>query len=299
MAHSTDQTLQTPVNPPETFDALRERIRDRFEELSPHLQRVARLALDQPNMFAVQTIAVIAGTVGVQPSTLIRFAKEFGYDGFSRMQKVFKLRLIEGAPDYREEVYREQVNREQVYREQVHQARESAGGHDDVDQTLGECVDAMTASLERLKSDISAQELAEAVELCASADHIYVAGLRRSRPIATYFAYGMTRLERHCSLLDFGGGMADQQVANMGHDDLLVAFAFTPYSPPVVDVVRDGHLRGLKVIALTDTRSSPLALNSTISFLVDTEVSGQFRPISGAIGLTQALIVGLSGKSIG
>ena len=28
------------------------------------------------------------------------------------------------------------------------------------------------------------------------AEHIYVAGLRRSRPIATYLAYGLTRCER-------------------------------------------------------------------------------------------------------
>ena len=62
----------------ETFDSLRERIRDRFEDLSPHLQRIARMALDQPNQLALRTIAVIARDLGVQPSTLIRFAKEFG-----------------------------------------------------------------------------------------------------------------------------------------------------------------------------------------------------------------------------
>ena len=121
-----------------------------------------------------------------------------------------------------------------------------------------------------------------------------MAGQRRSHPIATYFAYGLNRLERRCSLLDFAGGMAAQQVANMGHEDLLVAIAFTPYTAMVVDIVRDASLRGLSILVLTDTPSSPLAANASLAFYVDNESGGQFRPISGAIGLAQAVIVGLS-----
>ncbi len=263
----------------ETFDALRERIRDRFETLSPHLQRIARLALDQPNQLALQTIAVIARSLDVQPSTLIRFAKEFDYDGFSSLQQVFKLRLIEGGPIYREKVYEE---------------RTATGRTEDASAALETCVDTLIASLEALRRDVTPEELTRAVQLCLSARHIYVAGLRRSRPIATYFAYGMTRLERRCSILDFGGGMASQQVANMGHQDLLVVAGFTPYSPPVVDVVRDAYVRGLPILGITDTEESPLARNATVSFLVDNQDGLQFRPISGAIGLVQAIIVSVS-----
>ncbi len=263
----------------ETFDALRERIRDRFESLSPHLQRIARLALDQPNQLALQTIAVIARSLDVQPSTLIRFAKEFDYDGFSGLQQVFKLRLIEGGPIYREKVYEESA---------------AKGRAEDASAALETCVDTLIASLETLRRDTSPEELTRAVQLCLSARHIYVAALRRSRPIGTYFAYGMNRLERRCSLLDFGGGMASQQVANMGHQDLLMVAGFTPYSPPVVDVVRDAYVRGLPILAITDTEESPLARNATVHFLTDNEAGLQFRPISGAIGLVQAIIVSVS-----
>ena len=264
----------------ETFDGLRERIRDRFDELSPHLQRIARFALDQPNQLALQTIAVIASETGVQPSTLIRFAKEFDYDGFSKLQQVFRLRLIEGGAGYREKIY-ERRERE-------------APRPGDIAGTLDICVDALIASLENLRHEVNVEDLGHAVDLCRKARHIYIAGLRRSRPIATYLSYGLQRLERQCSLLDFGGGMAGQQVANMGHEDLLIAVAFPPYSAPVLDIVRDAHLRDLDVIAMTDAMTSPLARNATVYFTVDVEGAGPFRPISGAIGLAQALIVSLS-----
>lgn len=263
----------------ETFDSLRERVRDRYGELSPHLRRIAKLALDQPNQFALSTIAVIAGELEVQPSTLIRFAKEFGYDGFSGMQKVFRLRLIEGAP---------------VYREQIYGTKAATSGSGGAQEYLTDCVDALIASLEKLKRDVKAEEIEQAAALCLAARHIYVAGLRRSHPIATYFSYGMMRLERRCSLLDFSAGMAGQQVANMSDADLLVAIAFPPYSAPVLDAVRDASVRDLKLLAITDSPASPLAIGATAAFYVDTEGTSPFRPISGAIGLTQAIILTVS-----
>jgi len=276
-----DIEYDTPPAGPETFEILREKIRDRFEELSPHLRRIARMALDKPNEFALQTIAKIASELNVQPSTLIRFAKEFDYVGFSGLQQVFRLRLIEGAP---------------VYRERVFEEKSTSAGHSDAADILDDCIGSLIASLESVRRNVDPNNLAGAIEHCLRARHIYVAGLRRSRPIATYLAYGMTRLERQCSILDFGGGMAVQQVANMGHQDLLVGIAFAPYTQVVLDVIRDAHVRGLPIIAITDSRTSPLAHNSTISFFVDNDVTGQFRPISGAIGIVQSLIVGLSGR---
>ncbi len=267
-----------PADGQETFEALRSRIRARFEALSPHLQRIARAALEQPNSFALSTIAAIAGEHGVQPSTLIRFAKEFGYDGFSDLQRVFRHRLIEGAADMREQVYRTQASRPPA----------------DLAAILHASVDALVASLEELRGSITTDHLARASEMLERANHVYIAGLRRSRAIATYLAYGLARSERQCSLLDFGGGMAAQQVANMKPDDVLVAIAFPPYSEPVVDVVVDGHLSGKQVLALTDSPQSPLARHATLAFFVDNAATGQFRPISGAIALVQTLVSGLA-----
>lgn len=268
---------EAPSEKQETFEALRSRIRARFETLSPHLQRIARAALEQPNVFALSTIASIAGELDVQPSTLIRFAKEFGFAGFSDVQRIFRHRLIEGAADMREQVYERQSNRPPA----------------DLGAILDTSIAALVTSLEELRRTASTDDLQRAVAMLHKAGHVYIAGLRRSRAIATYLAYGLTRSERHCSLLDFGGGMAAQQVANMGPGDVLVAIAFPPYSEPVVDVVVDAQLSGKQVLAITDAPQSPLARHANIAFFVDNVATGQFRPISGAIALVQTLVAGL------
>ena len=76
----------------------------------------------------------------------------------------------------------------------------------------------------------------------------------------------------------------------MSVDDLLVAIAFPPYSQPVVDLVADVALSGRQVLAITDSRGSPLARHATASFHIEASAKSQFQPISAAIGLVQALV---------
>ena len=204
--------------PPKEFDRLREAFQHRFEALSPHLKRIAQYALEDPNRFALQTVAETAQETGVQPSTLIRFAKVFGFSGFTEMQRVFRLRLIEGAAPFRGQIHE-------------HRGELQEAAKDDPSAILNGFADASALALEHLKADIDGGALREAVRMMDGAKAIYVIGQRRAFPVAAYLAYGLIRLEYRCHLLDSVGGMVPQQVATMRSDDLLIAVSFAEYSP--------------------------------------------------------------------
>src|SRR5436190_14211765 len=87
---------------PETYDQLEKAIIEQFPSLSKRLQQIASHALDNPSELALETIAAVSQRAGVQPSSLIRFAKVFGFSGYSDMQRVFRLRLTDAMPDYKE-----------------------------------------------------------------------------------------------------------------------------------------------------------------------------------------------------
>ena len=262
------------------FDRLREAIQRRFETLSPHLQRIAQYALADPNRFALQTVAETALQTGVQPSTLIRFAKAFGFSGFSELQRVFRSRLIEGAASYRDEIRR------------LRARLEEAAEHDP-SAILQEFADSSILALETLKGDMDGGSLREAIHMLDGAQSLYVIGQRRAFPVAAYLAYGLTRLEYPCHLLDSVGGMLAQQVATISSQDLLLAVSFAEYSPPVVEAVSDAYIRNIPVLAITDSPTSPLARNSSLCFVVrDAEVH-RFRPLTGPIVLAQSLIISL------
>ena len=269
-----------PSAPPASFDSLRAAIHDRYERLSPHLQRIARFALDDPNRFALGTVAGIAESNRVQPSSIIRFAQGFGYRGFSDMQRVFKVRLIEGAPDYRERILAERSAAPPLRR-------------DDPLAVLHEFADANVKALEQLKSAVPRESLIAAIQLIQGARDIYVIGLRRAFPLAAYVFYGLVRSEFRCHLLDAVGGMVPQQVATMTADDLLIAIAFAEYAPLTVDVVKDVHIRGIPTLAITDTPSSPLARNARLAFTIRDPEIHPYRSLAAGMCLAQTLIVAL------
>jgi DNA-binding MurR/RpiR family transcriptional regulator len=274
------QGTDDPDEREETFDALRGRIKARFDGLSPHLQWLARYALEDPNLFALETVTEVATRASVQPSTVIRFAKEFGYTGFTQMQKVFRLRLIEGIPASRTQAF---LNRKRL---------EGAAAVDP-GAILSEFSDASIANLERLKLSIASDDLRQAVRMITEAEHIYVIGQRRAFPIAAYFAYGLIRLEFRCTFLDFVGGMVPQQVATMRPNDILIAVAFAEYTPAVVDIVQDVHIRRVPILSITDVPASPLAKHASLSFLVDEMDIHRFKPIAASICLVQSLMITL------
>jgi len=87
------------------------------------------------------------------------------------MQRVFRLRLIEGAPDKRAEIYKKKL---------------AELPPKDMHRIFNDCIDELIASLESMRSATDTEKLAQAVSMIKSASHVHIAGLRRARPIATY-----------------------------------------------------------------------------------------------------------------
>ncbi len=264
-----------------SFDQLRELINDRFDGLSPHLQRVARYALQHTNEFALQTVAEIAERNDVQPSSVVRFAQTFGFRGFSDLQKIFRHRLIEGTPELRSEIYAEHKSLEQL-------------AEDDPLHLFDDFTKASIDAVNGLRGSIDNDDLKQALRMLDKAEMIYVIGQRRAFPVAAYIAYGLARLELKSMLVDFVGGMALQQTAAMTERDLLVATSFAPYAPDVVKIVKLVHNRGIPVLAITDSGRSPLATHSSLAFKVRDDSIRRFRPLSPSIVLAQCLILSLS-----
>ena len=194
-----------------------------------------------------------------------------------------------------ERMLRDQVGNQVLdqVRDQVLDKGEPASA-DDVEAVLKTAVAANMEALERLTTACDFAALGEATTMLRGARHVYVAGLRRSRPIADYLVYGLIRAERASSLLDFAGGMAGPQTSTITADDVLVAIAFPPYSAQVVETVMDAHVSGRRIVALTDHDRSPLAQHADVVLTIQNDAAHRLQPISAAIALVQTLILAVT-----
>lgn len=267
------------ASPPTTFDELRAVISARHGEMSQRLRQVAEYALENPNDMALETVATIAARAGVQPSTLIRFAKTVGFDGFTDMQRVFRSRLFDRLPSYAERL-------RALDDENGNGLKETAG-------VLQHFVNAGIQALTHLHQEIQAEALEQAIDLLAGADHIYILGQRRSFPVATYFAYTLSHLGRRMCLVDGVGGLLEQQLQGITDADVLLAISFKPYSPDTVEACRYAVSRDVPLIAITDTALSPLVPLATVALQVeDAQVKG-FRSLTATMCLAVTMVVAL------
>lgn len=260
-----------------SYDALRAELASKRDGLSPRLRQVAEFALCHPDDMALETIAVIAERVGVPPSTLIRFANAFGFDGFSAMQRVFRSQLVERTSDYAARI----------------QALRQAEADPSPAAILDRLADAGIRALEHLRGTVPPERLAQAADVLAEAEAIHVVGQRRAFAVATYLSYALGQLGPRTHLLDGVGGMTLQQASFITPRDALVVISFRPYAPETMVVAQQAHDRGTPLVVLTDGPLSPLLPLARIAFEIeDAELQG-FRALSATMCLALALVVSL------
>ena len=86
------------------YEHLRNELVERYSIQIRRLQQITRYAMSHPNEMGLETIAVIADRAEVTPSSMIRFAKSFGFSGFSEMQKIFQQGLVSRMSEYQKRV---------------------------------------------------------------------------------------------------------------------------------------------------------------------------------------------------
>jgi DNA-binding MurR/RpiR family transcriptional regulator len=264
---------------PATAEALRAEIVRRYETLSKRLKQIARYILDQPNDIALETLAVIAERCGVQPSAIVRFAKSFGFEGASQMQRLFRDGLLSN-------------NAALGYSERVRQLDQAANaqGANPAD-LLAEFVEGNTLALQNLLQTVSGADMRGAVDAILTADTVHVVGFRRSFPVASYLVYSLLQAGKRAVFVDGVAGLTMQQVQAMRPEDLLIAVSFQPYSEETVAVVEAVRAQGGAVLAISDSLVSPVAKPAQHVLQVRESEVRKFRSLSASMCLAQALVI--------
>jgi DNA-binding MurR/RpiR family transcriptional regulator len=265
--------------PPRDFEALRQAILARRTTLPKRLTQVAAYALDNPEEMAFATAASIATASGVQPSTLVRFAQQFGLDGFSSLQQLFRLRLRE---------------RNSTYEDRLRLIREGGAGVAQSTGILHGFIEAGHRSLDALGNGIDADTLERGVDILAGAETIYLIAKRRSYPITSYVAYAFGKLGIKCVGVGTASGIDDDVLSQAGPHDAAFAVSFSPYASESAAQARALAARGVPVVSLTDSAFSPLADCSRIWFALAEADHAGFRSLSASMAFAMALTVAVA-----
>lgn len=271
--------MSDALTPPRDFPALKALIAERAATLPKRLTQIAAFALENPDEIAFGTVSAIAAQAQVQPSALVRFSQAMGYQGFSDMQEVFRSRLRDRILNYGERL--------QQLREHVEQASKP-------NVILRGFCEASARSIAGLDERLDPERLDRAVERLCSARTIYLLGLRRSYPIASYMAYAFGQLGVRTILVDGVGGLALEQITFATAEDAVLAISFAPYAAETVRLAREAANAGVPVVAITDSPFSPLAQIAKPWIEVAEENFEGFRSMAATLALAMTLTVAIA-----
>jgi DNA-binding MurR/RpiR family transcriptional regulator len=262
--------------PPQTFDELVQVLQSDFDELTRNQRKIAELVMRDPEGCAFMTISDMASVVGVNEATVVRFAAALGLGGYQQLTKLCQ-QMVQ--------------DRLQMVRRFDSLDRQIADGDEDVFQRV---VFSESGNLSRTFADLNPDRWRETVTAIASADRVYVLGLRLMYSIAQMLSYQLQMIRDEVVLLDLGVGDLPDRIRNVDEGDTFIALGVHPYVKDTVRGLEHARGQGAKTIALTDRPSSPLARIADVSIYIDTTGGSLSRSLTGFSAIVQLLAGGVA-----
>jgi DNA-binding MurR/RpiR family transcriptional regulator len=258
---------------PDSFDQLAILIRGRFSELSPQFQMGAAFLLDHPDEVAVSSMRKVAERAQVQPASLVRLSQQLGFPGWNELRNLFVAR-VRTRPE-----------------PLTSRARSLVKGHAK-DALAHDLLVAQQHNLE-VTAAHNARVTVDAARLLRRAPHVHVAGFRSCYPVAFGLVYGYRLFRSSVSLLTGEAGTLEMQLRGIERDSATIVVSFAPYSVEAARVAEAALEKGSKLIAITDSAVSPIALNADKVLIFSHESPSFFPSLVAATAIAESLVAHL------
>ncbi len=258
---------------PETLDQLAALIRARFAEMSPQFQAGAAFLLDHPDEVAVLSMRKVAEHAQIQPAALVRLSQQLGFPGWNELRELFVAR-VRTRPE-----------------PLTVRARSLVAGTKK-DTFTHDLLAAQHHNLEATAAD-NERNVVQAARVLRKARHVYVAGFRSCYAVAFGFVYGYGLFRSSVSLLTGEAGTLEMQLRGITRDSATVVVSFAPYSMEAARVAEVALEKGSRLIAITDSAVSPIALNADSTLIFSHESPSFFPSLVGATAITESLVARL------
>ena len=252
-------------------------LRAEIPSLSKGHKKIAEYILSHYDKAAFMTASKLGTIVGVSESTVVRFATELGYEGYPELQRALK----ESTSNKLTTVQRIDVMNDQL------------GDEDVYEKILNMDIDKIKKTLD----EGSKEEFYATVDTLVKAKNIYIIGARSAAVLARFVAFYFTMMFENVKLVHTTStSEMFEQILNIGENDIMIGISFPRYSKHTVKAFRYASTNGAKVIAITDSKKSPLAEYADNILLARSDMTSFADSLVAPLSVINALIVAVGMK---
>ncbi|MCC5968559.1 MAG: MurR/RpiR family transcriptional regulator [Pararhodobacter sp.] len=257
-------------------DDLVARLRQLAESGSPQVGALAIWLADRPEELAFHSVRTLATRAGANANTVIRLSRALGFAGFEPCRAAAQQALRSRALTYGARVGALTGRSDAELSAELHRAARDT-------------VEAVFAP------DLSAA-LLSCVPLIRNARQVHCIGVRACFGLASCFSYVGALAHANFVPTPAQPGLIMDTLADCGGRDVVVAITFAHYSAEVVRAADVARAQGAKVIAITDSHSSPIARGAA-AVLRPPMLGPHVMPsLSGAFLLIETLLAHLAAQ---
>jgi len=254
-----------------------ERIRAIYSTLSKGQKKIANAVLNDYDKVAYLTAAKLGTLVGVSESTVVRFADELGFEGYSQFQlAVQELVRIKLTPNQRIEITKQRIGRGDV-----------------IDNVMESDINKIKHTLERLDR----KAFINAVDSIISARTIYITGARSSEPIARHLSYNLSLIFDNVKfIVPTSSSEVFEQMYSIGEEDVVIAFSFPRYSSKMINGIKFAKQKNAKVVVFTDSDVSPLVEYADCVLIAQSDMASFMDSLVAPLSIINAIIIEITAR---
>ncbi len=262
------------MNGTNVSNTILERLADELPELTPEVRKAATYVLENPRDVGVSTVREIAKAANVKPNTVVRMARQVGFEGYDDFRIPFRDAIRRGAADFPERAR---------WLQDIRKSGDLGGLYADmVLETL--------RNVEETFARLSTDQLEAAATAIWSSRNVYVLGVGINNSNARNFTYlastGMVQIHA----IPRPGSTPVDDLAWADQRDVLIAITCKPYRAEVVEAVSIAKEQGMTVVGLSDSPASPILRAADHGFVVSVETPQFFPSSVSIIALLETLL---------
>ncbi len=256
-------------------------INDFYNKLSKTEKRIADYILNHIEEIKEFTSAELANNAHVGQSSVIKFIKKIGFNGFTD----FKIKLSE-----------ELASQKAMKPDFLHNNISSA---DTIYEATKKIAYSHINSIEETTSHISYNHLNKVIDLLETSKKVVIVGIGSSSLVGKDFQHKLTKIGK-LVLHDLDPHVQISQAVTADSDDLILAISHGGETKVVIEAIIAGRKNGAKIVSITGSRNNSISALSDISlytvavedFLSSSALSSRIAQLT----LIDALFIGLIKK---
>lgn len=250
---------------------LPQRVLEAYDDLTKGERRLADLLLENADALVLYSATELSQRAGVSNATTARFFQRLGYPSFKTAQKEARSPVATVSPD-------------------ISRIGKFATSKVDLGEHLATEMQNLVRSVEQLRSD----ELAQAIQMLARSDKLWVVGFGDNYPLAHFARALLIRVKPDIRMIPIGGFSVPEEFASISSSDTMLALGLGRKARSLRSIMRSAMHAGTQVVLVTDQASRAGSDVATVTLRCRTKGAGVFESVVAPVSLLTYLCSALA-----